>query len=356
LLFTDIKEKQSELRYPSGYRHDDSLNPLRRKIDDASLYIMDDQALAMAANVALTKPTSILASLPFVALPDDMIWIEYANFQARKAAADMGSPNLRAENAVVLVQRTGFLLYIDADERTGKKDLVMEYVHKDRPFEGRFPDGRESLTDIAPVIGRFSLRDTDDYKLPFFPSIPRDPTVPVAGKMKQLHQLLEKDPTEAAAWHELRARLSCEPHPDLAPLRRTVVAMMGESRVEQLEEDQAGDLERAFLNQILPGLILLNCRNAVVRETTRAPERLNKQRAKKGRPAIREYTTVKVHLSGSAQRAMASTGRTIASSRDGAFVIGHFKVRKTGIFFWGFHLRGGGPTPSGPRRIKVLTA
>lgn len=356
MLFTDIQESQSELRYPNGYRHDDSLNPIRRKIAYASLYIMDDQALAMAANVALTKPTSILASLPFVALPDDMIWIEYANFQARKAAADMGSPNLRAENAVVQVLRTGFLLYIDEDEQTGKKDLVMEYVHKDRPFEGRLPDGRESITDIAPVIGRFSLRDTDEYKLPYFPAIPRDPTVPVAGKMKQFHQLLEKDPAEAAAWHELRSRLTWEAHPDLAPLRRTVAAMMGEDRVEMMEEDQAGDMERAFLNQILPGLILLNCRNAVEREVVPAPERLNKQRAKKGRPAIRAYTTVKVHLSGSARRAMASAGQTLASARDGAFVIGHFKVRKTGIFFWGFHMRGGGPTKPGPRRVKVMTA
>lgn len=356
MLFTDIQESQSELRYPNGYRHDDSLNPIRRKIAYASLYIMDDQALAMAANVALTKPTSILASLPFVALPDDMIWIEYANFQARKAAADMGSPNIRADNAIVQVLRTGFLLYIDEDERTGKKDLVMEYVHKDRPFEGRLPDGRESITDIAPVIGRFSLRDTDEYKQPDFPTIPRDPSVPVEGKMKQFHQLLEKDPSEAAAWHELRERLSWAPHPDLASLRRSVAAMMGESRVAMMEEDQAGDMERAFLNQILPGLILLNCRNAVEREMVPAPERLNKQRVKKGRPPIREYTTVKVHLSGSARRALASTGRTIGSARDGSFVMGHFKVRKTGIFFWGFHLRGGGPVGPGPRRVKIMTA
>lgn len=355
MLFTDVLEPQSEIRYPNGYRHDNSLNPLRRKLAYASLYVMDEHALAMAANVSLTKPTSVLSTLPFVALPEDMIWIEYANMQARQAASDVGSPNLKTENAVAEVLRTAFLMYLDEDETTGKKDIILEYIHKDRPYSGRMPNGQDTLIDIAPVRGRFSLSDTDEFRTDHFPVIPRDPTIPVEGKIKQFQKLLEKDPDEASAWMELRARFSWEPHPDLGELRRSVVALMGERNVRVTEENQASDMERAFLNQVLPALILLNCRNAVHREVNPAPEKLNKQRAKKGRPAIREFTTVKVHLSGSARRAMATAGRTFTSARDGAFVMGHFKVRRSGIFWWGFHLRGGGPSGAGPRRVRVLT-
>lgn len=356
MLFTEVQEKQSDFVYPDGCRHDDYLNPIRAKIAEASLFAMDEQALAMAANVSLTKPSSILASLPFVKLPAEKTWLEYANVQARQAAADLGSPNIRPDNAKVHVQRSGFLMYMDSDEESGRRDIVIEYVHKDKPFSGTFPDGRDTMTDIAPVIGRFSLHDTDEFRPAFFPSLPRDPNLPTAGKIRKHHAMLEKDPAEAAAFIELRNRFTWEPHPDLTRLARTMSAIVGDASVRATEAGQAGDLERAFLNQVLPALILLNCRNAVARETVPAPEKLNKKRAQKGRPPIREFVTVKVHLSGSARREMASRGLTFGGARDGAFVIGHFKVRRSGIYWWGFHMRGGGPSSTaGPRRVKVMT-
>lgn len=355
MLFTEIKEQQSKLVYPNGYPHDRSLEEIRRKIDLAGLYVLDEQACAMAANVSLTKPSSIIASLPFVKLPSEFTWIEYDNFAVRRATAALGSPNVRPDNAAVEIVRSGYLMYMDADERTGRNDLVIEYVHKDRPFSGRLPDGREAVTDLAPVIGRFSLAQTDEYKLPFWPTLPRDTSIPTAGKVRQHQNWLEKDPKEAAAWLELRNRFSWRPHPDLRMLARSVASLMGEANVARVENDQGEELARVFLNQILPALILLNCRNAVTEERVPAPDRLNKKRQKFGRPPIREYRTVKVHLSGSAKRAWAGNGLSLSQVRDGAFVIGHFKVRKSGIFWWGFHMRGGGPsTPT--RRVGVLTA
>jgi hypothetical protein len=350
LLFTDLQEKQTDLRYPNGYRHDDSLKVLRNKLSVAELYVMDEHALAMAANVSLTKPSSILASLPFVGLPSEATWIEFDNFHARAATAALGSPNIKHKTAIAEVLRSGFLMYLDEDAETGKKDIVIEYAHKDR-----HPSTPDAVSDLAPIIGRFSLRDTDEFRLPFFPTLPRDKSIPTKGRVRQHLEILEKDPAEAAAYMELHARFSWEPHPDLRQLARSVATLMGEDNVTRVEENQAGDLERVFMMHVLPSLILLNCRNAVTRDYSPAPDRLNKKRKEKGRPPIREYTTVKVHLSGAAQRAMRDQGLTLANARDGSFVIGHFKVRKSGIFWWGFHMRGGGPV-SGTRRVRVLTA
>lgn len=356
MLFTEINEQQSNFVYPNGYRHDDALDPIRSKLKHASLFVMDEQALAMTANVALTKPSSIVASLPFVNLPSPLTWIEYINLHVRQATADLGSPNIRPENAGFFIQRSGYLMYLDEDKETGRKDIIIEYVHKDRPFEGKASDGREYITDIAPVIGRFSLADTDEYRPDHFPAIPRDPNIPTSGKVRRYQEILDRNPEEAAALAELHSRFSWAPHPDLTALARSVGAMMGEDNVARIEEGQAGDLERAFLNQVLPALILLNCRNAVEREVVPAPEKLNKKRVQKGRPPIREYETVKVHLSGSGRRALAKHGSSFTKARDGGLVIGHFKVRKTGIFWWGFHVRGGGPVEPPPtRRVKVLT-
>ena len=136
MLFNEVDEKQTDLVYPDGYRADDSLRLLRNKLSVAALYVMDEQACAMAVNVSLTKPSSILASIPFVLLPAEATWIEFDNLQARRATAALGSPNVRAENAVAEVLKSGFLMYMDVDERRGKKDIVIEYVHKDRPYSG----------------------------------------------------------------------------------------------------------------------------------------------------------------------------------------------------------------------------
>jgi hypothetical protein len=227
-------------------------------------------------------------------------------------------------------------------------------VHKDKPDFGAYR-GQTTFTDIAPVIGRFSLKDTDEFRMPFFPPLPRDKSVPTKGKFRQHQDLLAKNPAEAGAYAELFSRFSWEPHPDLKRLARSVRSLMGETNVARVEDDQGNELERIFLMHVLPCLILLNCRNAVTREITPAPDRLNKKRKEKGRLPIREYATIKVHLSGSARRAMAKAGVSLSGMRDGSFVIGHFKIRKTGIWWWGFHMRSGGPS-GGTRRVKVLTA
>jgi hypothetical protein len=354
LLFTEIKEKQSNLVYPNGYPHDRSLEQIRRKVDNAGIFVLDEQACAMAANVSLTKPTSIIASLPFVKLPAEYTWIEIDNLAIRRATAALGSPNLKTDNAAVEIVRSAFLMYMDVDEAKGRKDLVIEYVHKDRPFSGRLPDGREAVLDLAPVIGRFSLADTDEYTPVDFPTLPRDTSIPTAGKVRQHLNLLEKDPAEAAAWKELWNRFEWRPHPDLRMLARSFASLMGESKVAMVEDDQGDELRRMFVTQILSALILLNCRNAVTTERVPAPERLNKKRLKQKRAPIPEYRTVKVHLSGAAKRAWSERGLSSSQVRDGAFVVGHFKVRKSGIYWWGFHMRGGGP--SSTRRIGVITA
>ncbi|WP_327211155.1 hypothetical protein [Rhizobium leguminosarum] len=354
MLFTEIKEKQSNLVYPNGYPHDRSLEQIRRKVDNAGIFVLDEQACAMAANVSLTKPTSIIASLPFVKLPAEYTWIEIDNLAIRRATAALGSPNLKTDNAAVEIVRSAFLMYMDVDEAKGRKDLVIEYVHKDRPFSGRLPDGREAVLDLAPVIGRFSLADTDEYTPVDFPTLPRDTSIPTAGKVRQHLNLLEKDPAEAAAWKELWSRFEWRPHPDLRMLARSFASLMGESKVAMVEDDQGDELRRMFVTQILSALILLNCRNAVTTERVPAPERLNKKRLKQKRAPIPEYRTVKVHLSGAAKRAWSERGLSSSQVRDGAFVVGHFKVRKSGIYWWGFHMRGGGP--SSTRRIGVITA
>src|SRR5690606_7069330 len=113
------------------------------------------------------------------------------------------------------------------------------------------------------------------------------------------------------------------------------------------------EMRRLFLMQILPALILLNCRNAVDVEKVPAPEKLNKQRAKKGRAPVAEHHLVKVHLSPTRKKVYEARGGTARNVR-GGLVMGHFKVRKGGIFWWSPHWRGS-PTEATSPKTYVLT-
>src|SRR3546814_15799840 len=98
----------------------------------------------MAANVSLSKPSSILSALPWVRLPFETTWIEFTNNDVRDAMADLGSPNLHAPGTVSRIIQSGFLMSREDDL------LIIDSVHEDEAKGQRF-------TDLAPVRRTFHL-------------------------------------------------------------------------------------------------------------------------------------------------------------------------------------------------------
>ena len=86
-------------------------------------------------------------------------------------------------------------------------------------------------------------------------------------------------------------------------------------------------------------LMLMNSRNLAVAEARPVPVRLNRARAKSGKPPLLDYTLIRIKLSrGLAERAgMASDPRAPSRLH---LVRGHFKVRSSGVYWWSPHARG----------------
>jgi len=342
MLATDIQESRTGLVYPDGYRHDLSMDGLRQRLKRATHYVLSAEACAMAASVALSKPSSVLAALAFARLPTDPMWIEFSNADVRRAMEDLGSPNRAPPRTVVMIERSGFLL------SSTPVGIVLEYAHTDRTEDGK------RLTDLCPVSASFSFAGFGDMPPPPFPGFVREEPPKIAkGKVQQHLGLVHSDPAEAAADAEIRTRFTTMSHPDVARVRRNLVAMTGIDNVEQIEEAQGLEMFRLFSLQVLPALILLNCRNAVDTEVVPAPEKLNRQREKKGKAPLPEHRIVRIHLSPSRKRAYESQGRTAAAAR-GHLVTGHFKVRKSGVYWWSPHWRGSA-TDAVPEKTYVVT-
>jgi hypothetical protein len=85
-------------------------------------------------------------------------------------------------------------------------------------------------------------------------------------------------------------------------------------------------------------ILLLNSRNMTAAEAVPAPAKLNKARAQKGKQPLLDYTTIRIRLS----RAMATRAGSVDERSPSRFhvVRGHFKVRKTGIYWWNDFGRG----------------
>lgn len=352
MLFTEIFEKQDKLPSVGGIHPDSLLDPVRARIKQAQYFVLDEQAVAMAVNVSQQKPSSIIACLPFVRLPAPVMWIEFANQHMRQAMAAVGSPNIRGERHIADVERTGFLLW----EEDGQ--IVMDHVHRDRLQDGFTtilvsnvrlafdPDtsGRrhEIVSTMSHLIDKFSKsaesEETDD--------------IGVTGKIAKRLKEVNKNDAEAVALKQLSWRFGMAPNPDQKAFRKAMLQIMPEQKIALMEADQMEDAFRIFVNLILPGLILLNCRNAVRTEVVPAQDRLNKQRAKKGRPPIEAYQYVRMHLTPTKKRLYERHGIS-TSSVTGGLVIGHFKVRESGIFWWNPHWRGEHEATG--RRVYVMT-
>jgi hypothetical protein len=348
MLFTDIKQKHKNVVYRDGYVHDDSLKAFRARLADAAIFVLDQQASAMAANVAFSRPSSIVSCLPFInQLPFPVMWIEFANTQVSQIMGKLGSENARRPDHVFF-DRCGFLLRIENGV------LLMDYVNRQKL------EGTDTIADMVPIQGRFDVgRPSEAYALPaafsslFSGRTDSELIAKQSGKVRKQMQAIDRNFGEKAAEQELRMRFSAAPHPDHDQLWRSLGLHFPESMIAQKKEEFAADLYRFFTQQILPALILLNCRNAVDRELVEAPAKLNKARIAKGRPPIGEYHLVKMHLTPRKRRLYQSRGISTSIS-EGGVVIGHFKVRDSGIYWWNPHWRG--PIGDGnPTRVTVIT-
>jgi hypothetical protein len=314
------------------------LGGVTERISRAQVYALDPNATAMCANVFLSRPSSILAALPFAKLPAESVWIEFSNIAAREAFAQLGNQNEWKEGGV-LIERSGFLL----TESEGV--IEMEAIAQYRP-----PDG-ERFVELMSARCRFDASTDFDLDLEHMPA-PGRIDHGATGRAKRYYDLISRDDREIRALQEIKQRFEGGLHPDFLDASE-MLAGVGEEAVMRTVTGHVEDMYRFFTIQVLPALILLNCRNAVATEAVPAPEKLNKARRQKGKAEIGPYRLVRLHL-------VPRHGGTHRQGghRDGPIerhlVVGHFKVRASGLFWWGYHYRGE-LTPGGTRRVNVVT-
>jgi len=149
-----------------------------------------------------------------------------------------------------------------------------------------------------------------------------------------------KDPAELEAAIQMEARVKHEVPPYLMPTWEDLERTLGRTpKLENLIDLARHDLLAEF--QFALGLLTtLNSRNVIQYGPSVSYEKLNKARAKQKKPPLLDHREIRLNLSKVQRNRLGEGGGGGSADLHAHLVRGHFKLRKTGLYWWSPFVRG----------------
>lgn len=297
------------------------VRPVIARIKKAQKYVLAPEFAAVADALA-ENYRSLVSAFPFCRLPYPEVWIELAaadrpNFMT----AELQAPGFQGKP-----KRIGFLCSATRSDLSAWRTHLCWTLHNAQLAHAVVPPGASGAAvamnfDMHNVLDHVTEADLQEPKPKLRPDvfidIPNHPGWDHAAPSVRLAMLRHTHPV----------------HPDwgLPDIASHLAAHQIEEAYELIHQlarsDWAGEV--AYLLAVIG---LMNARNAS--ETVRSDYRkLNRARTKRGEPPLFEHHLLKIH-----DRQQRRVGDYSSHSKHapmrGHFVSGHWKVRKTGIYFW----------------------
>lgn len=332
-------------------------------IREAQRFELSDNVARAAYTLTKSKPTTLLSALPLSRTPYRKIWLEWTG-----GLMDVKPENRRDEMFAPNPLKQGALIESDASGQRGV--MTFCWLHRERP--GITARGLYSPANIGPLGVMFNWDEHGDVFADARNDYQRRHAVCNSSTGAILEALLIAKYTRhmsdetAKAWmeqsafkewrrfaalaSEREAFVKLERHtvPFVSPHARGFLEWCGKGvlRSEELLRRFMNDIvvrsweadimgEAPFVETVVA---MFNSRNATQHNPVDL-SRLNKARAKRGKPALLSYHTTELRLSQAQTRAF----RAGLMSREEAgrhTVRGHFKIRKTGVYWWSPFERG----------------
>lgn len=290
---------------------------LAESVLKSQIFSISNDVLGAAAAVIRGRPSSIEKTLPLCMPPFKSCFLEWTpqdDPQRLPATGDAPKP-----------LRFGFLVESLSDDNPQKVGITFVWLHKTANVAK--PEFALHVNPIG-LIADWSRSDWREL------STLRSRVNYILDDRKFGH-LPEEE--RAAAMRIIRTFV-----PVICPSCRGFIALLeqhqGEDAVSRFMKQSMGDLVGEEVNAAAL-LALINSRNCVdVAEDTRR-SKLARKRAARGRSPIVSYANVKIRLSRHDQQAIRE-GRISEAEVRRHVVRGHFKVRRSGIYWWRAHFRG----------------
>lgn len=346
---------------------------MAKSVREAQRFELSDDVAIAAYRLTTSKPTTLLNALPLVRAPYRKMWLEWRGGATTRTGMIMPK-NRRDADFAPDPLRQGVL--IETDETGQRGIMTFAWIHRERPkaFQELLPDKEYSPVNIGPLGTLFNWQEgatviTDAMRL-LAERYPTSEQRKTAGGFMDLlmttrysRELSDdqlKQWMERSAFHDWsRFARSAEERKALATLGRHAMPFISPHAVGFLQwcAEQALESPKLLDNFMqfvvrqswepdIEGeapmaetvMALMNSRNAVEHRDTDLTA-LNKKRAKMKRPTFLPYRTTHLRLSQAQTRAF----RAGLMTREQAglhSVRGHFKLRKSGIYWWSPFFRG----------------
>jgi hypothetical protein len=295
-------------------------------LQNAQCFTLSDDVAAICTDVCRSRPSSILGAIDLTRAPYPLTWVEWAPSQ-RHGAVDNHKPIPRRQGALLVTNNAG-----------SKGYFIQAWVHG---------QDEVSLNPLA-LIFDWDSTSAEPVSAQYARMIGLNPAS-ASNRAAALHAEIAAQPLpgrwahHAASDKERHAVVELELRATLVPLTFCLEFIAaagirpGTAPFESYCNDLGGELP--FIEAFL---LLLNSRNTVVEQTRDDYSRLNRARAKAKKPPLREFINTRIRLSqvqANRAQAIAPGDRRAARAHT---VRAHFKVRRSGVYFWNSHLRGQG--------------
>lgn len=332
-MFAQTIVSASQVTSPTKLSADDAQY---QAIDEAASLIttalrlrLSDDVIAMALQCATESPKKLMAALRMARLPNPVTWIEIEINRLEAAYALIRNlPIERHDTGATL----GFLCEETPD------GILVRQIHIENTLIST--STIRHLMKIGPWWDPTYHRPTpDSLTATEVNAILSTPIKPYINGPVFNDYLLYA--------HEYASRISIVQTDLERNLIRQGFAVSGPEATAAVVADHKETHSLNINDIVLPVLILLCCKNATHQRPVIHDRKVRKKNARMGLPPLLECQEVVSHL---VPKTAWATGNTREARA--AMVMGHYKVRETGIFWWSPHTRRGYGKPSFNKLVK----
>lgn len=309
---------------------------------DSGRFVLDDNSTRAMTRLSMMKPSKIVAAKEFLRLPFDSLWIEYPEPVRDEVMRD-GGWNIHDVNSAS-AEKAGFLIWNDPKSFD---HVYIWYLYSSSSSEIKRSWGVDF--NWTPFVARINTSMDNleqglvDRHLQNLKDGARD-LKPGDGLYYEVRNKTEELAAAAiiAASYDVHLCPLVEKLPFIQDLVRD---RYKEHNREYIKQCIASVQDHVYI--ALASVLLLNCKSGFTREEV-APEQESSTKIQVGnkykRAANQKYTILRMRIPKGAM----GTGSVEETKRAAHWVMGHPKVRKTGVFWWSPHIRGVGAAPKSP--------
>jgi hypothetical protein len=339
---------------------------LAAQLIDAERYVLDRDFVRAAKSLYLNRPENLIKAMPLCRAPHKKMWVEYV-------AADIAPEGATQREATEIPNRIGFLLECNLDADPGQRICVISWAWDSQSTDfvsismlGHLVDWSVDPTFFEEQGVRYNAKNPLDchpeIRELLSPAMQRmvDNHRDFRPKIRSKHSLREwvemnhLNPGEKASDEMVDAYYIMQQHARLSFNPNAIPLLnMGSERNPHHYLDQIPawiadiDTELPLAQSIVALLNSKNCVETEPRNTEAELGKLNRRRMERGRAPILPHVVTKLKMTKTQSNRVANTSETREASR-AHLVAGHFKIRKTGIYWWMPFFRGDSANP-GPR-------